>query len=113
MEGGGLMMREGAKHRVGCIMREEKTQELQRRGGMDMVGRLEEGLDRQRERGQKKKRRVGVVMLVVGVQVMSSQHSQLEQTNGRETDSIVSNGREEEEERSSLCLGCFPAPFIF
>ena len=65
------MMRKGAKHRVGGAVREgerqrererereEETEELQRRrereGGMHMVGRLEEGLDGQRERrGQKK-----------------------------------------------------------
>lgn len=38
-------MRNRAKHRVGCAMREE----LQRSGGMDVAGRLEEGMDRQRE----------------------------------------------------------------
>lgn len=49
------MMRKGAKHRVGCTVRKEKKMELQRREGIDMVGRLDKGLDRQRERGQKKK----------------------------------------------------------
>lgn len=54
-------------------------------------GRLEEGLDGQRERGQREERDV---VTVVGAQGASSQHSQLEQTNGHETDSVVSNGRE-------------------
>lgn len=55
------MMRKGAKHRVGCTVREEQTEELQRRGGMDVVGGLEEGLDGQRERGQKKGRDIVTV----------------------------------------------------
>lgn len=98
-------MREGAKHRVGCTVREEKTERLQRRGGMAMVGRLEEGLDRQREMGQKKGRDIvtgggGGSGCVLPAQPVG--------TNDRETDSVVSNGK-----RSSLCLGCFPAPFIF
>ena len=57
-----------------------------------MVGRLEKGLDGRRESGHKKRERQ--LLLVVGVQGASSQHSHLEQTNGCETDSVVSNRRE-------------------
>ena len=57
------MMRKGAKHRVGGAVRERERERRKERscrgerGGVHMVGRLEEGLDGQRERrGQEKKK---------------------------------------------------------
>lgn len=57
-------------------------------------GRSEEGLDGQTEGEGTETTRKTQLVLVVGVRGTSFQYSQLEQTNGRETDSVVSNGRE-------------------
>lgn len=51
------MMRKRAKHSIGCTVREGAAEER----GVDMVGRLEKELDRQRERGQKKGRDIVTV----------------------------------------------------
>lgn len=76
-------------------VREEKAEELQRRGGLDMVGRLEEKrwIDGRRKRTEKKERHSYCRWWGFRVRPPSTT-SWNKQTAVRHTDRAISNGRE-------------------
>ena len=89
----GLMMRKEEKHRVGLYCEKGRNREtLQRRGGLNMVGRLEEGLEGRRERGDRKKGRDIVMSGGGGSGCVLPAASWNKQTAMRQT--VLSNRRE-------------------